>query len=491
MKTTTTLFIFIYILCFYITRSDARQGDALASLRLMSKSNFNISLIEEFEINIDEVRVHPQTGLKEKDLIEKLPGQPHVRFTQYGGYVTIDEKAGRALYYYFTEAERSKKLKPLLLWFNGGPGCSSLGYGAMEELGPFRVHSNGKTLYENPYAWNKVANVLFLESPAGVGFSYSNTTSDYGKGGDKMTAADNYLFLVNWLERFPEYKDRDFYISGESYAGHFVPELAHSILQHNKRAKKSIINLKGIIIGNACINEATDNLGVYDYLWTHAIISDETIQGFKKYCKLPFSEGLPQQCDDALHEISVATDEPFDGYNIYAPMCLNDNLTDTPKETSIVNFDPCSYNYVETYLNSPDVQKALHANVTKLNYPWGACNNLAAWATRPSTMLPILRELMSNGLRVWVYSGDVDSIVPVTSTRYSLNKLKLSTKTPWYPWSIHKELGGYAIVYKGDLTFITVRGAGHEVPSYQPQRALALIKHFLDGTPLPQARPQE
>lgn len=92
------------------------------------------------------------------------------------------------------------------------------------------------------------ANVLFLESPAGVGFSYSNTTADFVSGGDAGTAIDNYAFLVNWLERFPEYKDRDFYISGESYAGHYVPQLAHTILYHNKKAGKTIVNLKGIIV---------------------------------------------------------------------------------------------------------------------------------------------------------------------------------------------------------------------------------------------------
>ena len=92
------------------------------------------------------------------------------------------------------------------------------------------------------------ANVLFLESPAGVGFSYSNTTSDYEIGGDKQTTSDNYVFLLNWLERFPEYKKRNFYISGESYAGHYVPELAHTILLYNKMANKALINLKGIIV---------------------------------------------------------------------------------------------------------------------------------------------------------------------------------------------------------------------------------------------------
>ena len=93
-----------------------------------------------------------------------------------------------------------------------------------------------------------MANILFLESPAGVGFSYSNRTSDYDKSGDKQTAEDNYTFLLNWLERFPEYKTRDFYITGESYAGHYVPQLSQKILHNNKITNQTVINLKGIAV---------------------------------------------------------------------------------------------------------------------------------------------------------------------------------------------------------------------------------------------------
>ena len=93
-----------------------------------------------------------------------------------------------------------------------------------------------------------VANVIFLESPAGVGFSYSNTTSDYDLSGDERTADDAYVFLVKWLERFPEYKGRAFYISGESFAGHYVPELAATILLHNTYNNRTIINLQGVLV---------------------------------------------------------------------------------------------------------------------------------------------------------------------------------------------------------------------------------------------------
>ncbi|KAJ0889850.1 putative carboxypeptidase D [Helianthus annuus] len=197
--------------------------------------------------NLSPVYTVPQEGSLEADRIDKLPGQPVADFEQYAGYVTVDAEAGRALFYYFAESPQNSSTKPLVLWLNGGPGCSSFGYGAMEELGPFRVNSDGKTLYRNDYAWNSVANVIFLESPAGVGFSYSNRSSDYTTG-DKQTAKDSYTFLVNWLNRFPQYKTRDFFITGESYAGHYVPQLASLIVAENKKTNQTVINLKGIAV---------------------------------------------------------------------------------------------------------------------------------------------------------------------------------------------------------------------------------------------------
>lgn len=94
-----------------------------------------------------------------------------------------------------------------------------------------------------------MANIIFLESPAGVGFSYSNNSLDFSNVGDNRTARDSYIFLLNWLERFPQYKIRDFFIADESYAGHYVPQLAHLILSKNKKRKNhNVINLKGITV---------------------------------------------------------------------------------------------------------------------------------------------------------------------------------------------------------------------------------------------------
>ncbi|KAF7127262.1 hypothetical protein RHSIM_Rhsim11G0168200 [Rhododendron simsii] len=408
----------------------------------------NLNMVSNSLRGGDEVAYHDQVGKMEDDLIEGgLPGQPSKsNFKQYAGYVSVDEPKGRSLFYYFVEASLNPSSKPLVLWLNGGPGCSSVGIGAMVEIGPFGVKPDGKTLYTRKHAWNKVANVLFVESPAGVGFSYSNTTSDYNLSGDKRTAQDAYTFLLNWFRRFPQYKDRDFYITGESYAGFYIPELTDTIIKGNKEANpSSMIQLKGIMIGNGVMNLDTDRRGRYDYTWSHALISDETHRGLIENCLT--SSG--PKCDEIRGRIIDEMGD-IDLYNIYAPQCLNSSQL-WKQSKCRGGYDPCEGDYVRTYLNLPQVQEALHANRTKLPYTWEAC------------------------------SGDVDAVVPVSSTRYSIEALNLKVVKAWHPWlDAIGEVAGYEVVYNG-LTFATVRGAGHQVPQFKPQRALGLLKKFLAG----------
>ncbi|KAL9244156.1 hypothetical protein vseg_017961 [Gypsophila vaccaria] len=426
----------------------------------------------------NKVSIVKQTSAKATDKIQRFPGQYFdVDFDQYGGYVTVDAQAGRALYYYLTEACDSPSTKPLVLWLNGGPGCSSLGYGLFEQIGPLRVNKDGKTLHKNDFAWNKEANILYLESPAGVGFSYSNRTSDYGVSGDTRSANDAYIFLLNWLERYPEYKCRDFYIAGESYAGHFVPQLAHTILSNNVCGRYANINLRGIAIGNGYIDTETYETGRVEYLWSHALISDETRNQVLSNCDFSSMESISEQCNSLITAMlsstgNITLDE------IYAPLC-NPSSPSIQDDTS---YDPCTDNYVTAYLNTPEVQAALHANVTKIPYPWEICSNKiqSLWKDSAASTLPIIQELMSKGIPVWLYSGDVDSLVSVTATRFAINKMKLPVKTPWYAWYHDGEVGGYVTGYE-NLTFVTVRGAGHEVPSYQPARALSVFTSFISG----------
>ncbi|XP_023156395.1 serine carboxypeptidase 1 [Zea mays] len=262
-----------------------------------------------------------QQGSKEADRIAALPGQPRrVNFEQYAGYVTVDEEHGRALFYYFVESPYDAAAKPLVLWLNGGPGCSSLGAGAMQELGPFRVNPDGKTLSRNRHSWNNVANVIFLESPAGVGFSYSNTSSDYDESGDTRTAVDSYTFLLHWLERFPEYKGRDLYISGESYAGHYVPELAAVIVAVRELTGQNPTNLKGIFVGNPVLDDYKNDKGSLEFLWNHGVMSDEIWANITAHCSFGPSDGV--SCEEAKSAFDfrpnfVKNAGNINPYNIY------------------------------------------------------------------------------------------------------------------------------------------------------------------------------
>ncbi|TYH01786.1 hypothetical protein ES288_A09G087500v1 [Gossypium darwinii] len=434
----------------------------------------------------------------ESDRVIKLPNQPATpSISQFSGYVTVNEEHGRALFYWFFEAQSEASKKPLLLWLNGGPGCSSIAYGAASELGPLRVGENGVDLHFNEFAWNQEANLLFVESPVGVGFSYTNTTSDLTKLDDAFVAEDVYMFLVEWLQRFPHFKTRDFFISGESYAGHYVPQLAELVYdRNNDTTRYPFINLKGFMVGNPVTDDNYDYTGIMDYAWSHSVISDEFYHNIKQVCdfkELYWStefNALVNQVFDIYSEIDI--------YNIYDPKCLiNTTSSATANKIKIDGFkrvtilaggyDPCYSPYSEMYFNRPDVQTSIHAD--SRGEKWVSCKDsiLNSYNFSVFSVLPVYEKLIKEKLKIWMYSGDMDGRVPIIGSRYCVEALGLPVKSPWRSWFHNKQVGGRIVEYEG-LTLVTVRGAGHLVPLNKPSEALALIRSFLSDEPLPNHR---
>lgn len=153
--------------------------------------------------------------------------------------------------------------------------------------------------------------MLFLESPAGVGFSYTNTTKDLGQFGDQLTAHDVYIFLLNWFAKFPQFKGHDLYLAGESYAGHYIPQLASKIVEMNAKAPSASekMNLKGILIGNAAIDASSDDRGLAKYAWQHAVVSDEVYGAIMATCKFPDSGEESDKCGHAWDAFFDAMDD--------------------------------------------------------------------------------------------------------------------------------------------------------------------------------------
>ncbi|ANM61524.1 serine carboxypeptidase-like 43 [Arabidopsis thaliana] len=409
-------------------------------------------------------------GYPEEDLVARLPGQPNVGFRQFAGYVDVDSENGRSLFYYYVEAVKEPDTKPLTLWLNGGPGCSSVGGGAFTELGPFYPTGDGRGLRLNSMSWNKASNLLFVESPAGVGWSYSNRSSDYNTG-DKSTVNDMLVFLLRWFNKFPELKSRDLFLTGESYAGHYIPQLADVILSYNSRSSGFKFNVKGIAIGNPLLKLDRDFAAAYEYFWSHGMISDEVRLTIMNQCDFANPKNMSNACIYAIVESSVLT-EYINSYHILLDVCY----------PSIVQ--------QELRLKKM-VQNALHANRTRLPYEWTMCSNRLNYSGIDGyiDMLPSLKRIIQNQTPVWIFSGDQDSVIPLQSSRTLVRELaedlNFKTTIPYGAWFHKEQVGGWVTEYGNLLTFATVRGAAHMVPYAEPSRALHMFSSFMNGRRLP------
>ncbi|CAN1257732.1 Serine carboxypeptidase-like 45 [Linum perenne] len=452
----------------------------------------------------------------EADKMVKLPGQPEVSFQQYAGYVTVDETQQRKLFYYFVEAQTNSTSKPLVLWLNGGPGCSSLGAGAFTEHGPFQPNAAG-VLINNDYSWNKEANMLYLESPAGVGFSYSANTSFYNLVNDTITAKDNLVFLQQWLLKFPEYKTRDLFITGESYAGHYVPQLAQLIVE-----SRANLSLKGIAIGNPLLEFNTDINSEGKFYWSHGLISDYTYHLVNTICNTSqlwresTSGNTSKNC--SIVAARFAQEIPghsFDSYDVTSDVCLSDgesNLGSQKQSLRLlsplksnqgrlgklvtispqINLEKSVTSETGTYLNRKDVQQAMHAQLVGVT-SWRFCSNVMNYDNNNLEIptIGVVGSLVSSGIQVLVYSGDQDSVIPFIGTRTLVNRLAkgmgLNTTVSYKPWiDADKQIGGWTQVYgeKKQLAYATIRGASHMAPFSSPKRSLALFAAFVAGKPL-------
>lgn len=221
------------------------------------------------------------TGIVKADngLITDLPGAEGMDFpNMYSGYLDLPNTE-KHVFFWYVEAEKDPETAPVALWTNGGPGCSGL-TGFMTEQGPFHVGAEGQ-LEKNPYAWNTLANMFFIEQPVGVGFSYSDDpAADYSPG-DWDAARDNYAAILTFLETYPNLKNNDFYITAESYGGHYMPTLAKYIVDHNT---DNAINFKGFAVGNPFTSKATNGLGEFNTLYGHQLVSKPRFESWQRNC---------------------------------------------------------------------------------------------------------------------------------------------------------------------------------------------------------------
>ncbi|WZY68507.1 hypothetical protein YC2023_000747 [Brassica napus] len=192
-------------------------------------------------------------------------------------------------------------------------------------------------------------------------------------------------FIVEWVERYPEYKGREFYIVGESYAGHYIPQLSQAIVKHNQASGENTINLKGYMVGNGLMDDIQDRLGLFQYMWSLGFISDQTYTLLKLKCgSEPFMIPFIYATEACKKVLKIADKEMgnIDRYSVFTPACV---VTNSSQSSMLLNkkrpfvsdlsrvYDPCTKKHSKVYFNLPKVQKALHVPPKVAPSKWDTC----------------------------------------------------------------------------------------------------------------------
>ncbi|VAH35412.1 unnamed protein product [Triticum turgidum subsp. durum] len=218
-------------------------------------------------------------------VVTSLPGLPgRLPFHLETGYVEVDEENGAELFYYFVESEAGAEDAPFLLWLTGGDRCSVLS-GLTLEIGPFQFVPepyNGTVprLRINPYSWTKVANILFVDTPVGAGFSFSRRPEGYDVG-EVSTSLQLHELLLKWFTGHPKFLTNPLYLGGDSLAGHLVPFIAQKISEGIEAGRSPILNLKGYLVGNPMTGEIIDESSKVSYAHGVGIIPDQLYEVIK------------------------------------------------------------------------------------------------------------------------------------------------------------------------------------------------------------------
>lgn len=435
------------------------------------------------------------------DQIQALPGwEGALPSRQFSGYLDLPGTS-KHVHYWFVESEGNPELDPITLWLNGGPGCSSLD-GLFYENGPLRFDSqNASKLVHFEYTWAKQSNMIYLEAPVGVGFSYSDDVSDY-RCTDDTTAADNVAALEQFFERYPSFKSREFFITGESYGGVYCPTLAEAILKKKDFAGPK---LTGMAVGNGCTGTEIGVCGPDRDFYTAQYFATSTgllgpnlQEEITKECEFTDPRSLSKACKRAIDKMAPLLSR-INIYDVYG-QCINYNPLlhgRTPPQQrfkapvhadTIVGGPDACINSIEAsnYLQRRDVTAAIHT-IPVSN--WAVCNTARGWSyksTRPNLPRDTYPFLIDN-IRVVIYNGDFDACVPWTDNEAWTKNMGLTPTSSWHPWSYETkngaQIGGYATTYNNNngFTFTTIRGGRHEVPESAPEAAFELLRRLIGG----------
>ncbi|TMW58665.1 hypothetical protein Poli38472_010224 [Pythium oligandrum] len=398
---------------------------------------------------------------------------------QYSGYFKIDGSKSKNYFYWFFESRGNPSTDPVIIWLTGGPGCSSI-LALFVENGPCTINDD-MTLKSNPFSWNERANIMWIDQPVGVGFSYGDK-SEYDSS-EKEVGDDMFHFLQSFFKAHPEYQKQDFYVFGESYGGHYVPAVAHRVFEGNNNKEGLHINLQGFGIGNGLTNPQVQ----YKYYPDMAYNNTYNVKAvdYPVYLAMKAAVGpcisMIEKCQTKKGACVAA--QAFCNAALVSPYSASGlNVYDVREECKV---PPLCYDFsnVEKFLRLPSTLKQL--NVNEHSAKWESCNMevhskfVYDWM---KNFHGLVVPMIESGIRGLVYAGDADFIVNWMGCKAWTIDLDWKKKAEFQAaedkdWVVDGKKAG-KVRNVDTFTFVQVYEAGHMVPLDQPKNALALLKAF-------------
>ncbi|KAI6014409.1 Alpha/Beta hydrolase protein [Pisolithus microcarpus] len=413
--------------------------------------------------------------------------------TQYSGYVEVGKNM--SMWFWFFEARNSPETAPFTLWLNGGPGCSSM-IGLFQENGPCQVNPDGETTRLNPYSWNNVSNMIYIDQPIGTGFSYgTDTVNSTEAAAPFVWKAFQVLFESQALAK---YSSREFVLATESYGGHYGPDFVTYFDEQNAKIADGTLDAEPIVVRALLINDG----------WIDPIIQNVAYYTFAEnapgYGKLLPDEVLANILQALWGEGGCVEQERacYAAGNSSASdaVCLSaDNYcSDYVLTPAIGNYDPYDLRqnssalfppeYYVNYLSIESVKERIGAETAYEECPNKPYLKIMNTGDDARTFLPDLSQLANSGLKILIWAGDTDIIcnwvgvyAAVCAMEWYGNE-KLNNTT-LINMTLHETLIA-SVANVDNFTFARVFGAGHEIPAFKPAAALEIFTQVIRGEQL-------
>ncbi len=404
----------------------------------------------------------------------------NLQVTSYAGYINVDQIKKNYLYYWFFESRATGQsgvsASPLVIWLNGGPGASSLA-GLFLENGPFLLKDTGENqaeITENESGWNQKVHLMYWDQPVGTGFSYTDSGS-YAKSEQELSE-QFFNALQGFFELHEEYRACDLYITGESYGGKYIPNMAKVIKDKNESLPEAQrINLKGLAIGDGWM---------YPRLQTQLQVNYGYEMGFVDTLQKSTAETLYREFCDALDRKDMTA--AFNLGNNVSNMILS--CGGNPDIYDVRRWSDLPINNLKDYLSCDNVKDAIHA---KGDWQFADASSIVAdnlMNDLEKDVTGLFPELIEK-YRLLFYTGNFDMSCGYCGTEQILQSWNYENK--WMGlirkvWTNGQPAGtgdlpqtlGYV---KGldNLSQVVIPNSGHQVPASKPITSLLMLNNWV------------